>query len=64
MTFRLAPGDARNVAAIANHMQADHRTPFVSRTDVLRAALRGYAAAVAVAKGGSDTASPQTTTAA
>lgn len=47
LTFRLAPADLRHVAVIADHLRANTGTPFVSRTDVLRAALRGYAAVVA-----------------
>lgn len=50
ITFRLEPIDAANVAAIAAKMQADTGRVFVSRTDVLRHALRTAAVEAAKAK--------------
>jgi Arc/MetJ-type ribon-helix-helix transcriptional regulator len=47
LTFRPTPPDLAHIAAIAGRLQRDSGTIFVSRSDVVRTALRIAAATVA-----------------
>lgn len=46
LTFRPTAPDRAHIAAIASRLQADKRSVFVSRSDVVRTALRIAAEAV------------------